>query len=194
MLFPLLAAAALALQSPAPAAQAPAPVAISTRTEPNGRHALAHETVVAAPAAEVWQAIATVDGWRTWAVPVAWGPEPDILETSYTPTAQPGDASTIHQRLTTILPGRILSFRTIRAPERFPHFETFAEVTSVFELEPLGENRTRVRLTGSGYADTEAGRQLLAFFREGNRISLERLRQRFETGPLDWTAVLRESR
>ena len=32
----------------------------------------------------------------------------------------------------------------------------------------------------------EAGRQLLGFFRDGNRISLERLRHRFASGPLDW--------
>jgi uncharacterized protein YndB with AHSA1/START domain len=171
-----------------------APVALSSAQGPDGRHNLVHETIVAAPAAEVWRAISTVEGWRTWAVPVAWAPERDIIETSYTPTAQPGDPSTIRQRILASIPGRLLAFRTVKAPERFPNFDTFAEVTSVFELEPLGENRTRVRLTGAGYADTEAGRGLLAFFREGNRVSLERLRRRFETGPLDWAAVLREGR
>ena len=44
-----------------------------------------------------------------------------------------------------------------------------------------------MRLTGAGYPDTEAGRQLLGFFREGNRTSLEQLRQRFVTGPIDWS-------
>jgi uncharacterized protein YndB with AHSA1/START domain len=171
-----------------------APVAVSTSVGPDGRHSLVHETIVAAPVSEVWQAISSIEGWRTWAVPVAWAPEPDIIETSYTPTAQPGDPSTIRQRVIASVPGRLLVFRTVRAPARFPHFDTYAQVTSLFELEPVGDNRTRVRLTGAGYADTEAGRQLLGFFREGNRVSLERLRQRFETGPLDWTAVLRESR
>lgn len=168
------------------------PVSVSSSLGPDGRHRLVHETIVAAPAAEVWRAIATVEGWRTWAVPVAWGPEPNVIETSYSPEAQPGDASTIRQRILAAVPGRLFAFRTIRAPAGFPDFETFAEVTSVFELEPLGENRTRVRLTGAGYADSEAGRRLLGFFREGNRVSLERLRQRFETGPLDWAAVLRQ--
>ena len=170
------------------------PVTVSTSLGPDGRHALVHETVVAAPAPEVWRAIATAEGWRTWAVPVSWAPEPDVIETSYTPTARSGDPSTIRQRIVAAIPGRLLAFRTIKAPARFPDFDTYAQVTSVIELEPLGETRTRVRLTGAGYADTEAGRRLLAFFREGNRVSLERLRQRFETGPLDWAAVLRESR
>lgn len=167
-------------------------VTVSTRTRGDGRSDLVHETVVAAPVEEVWQAISTVEGWRTWAVPVAWGPEPDVIETSYTRSAQPGDPSTIAQRIIAAVPGRLLVFRTIRAPERFPNFETYAQVTSVIELEPLGESRTRVRLTGAGYAGTDAGRQLLGFFREGNRISLERLRRRFETGPLDWAAELRQ--
>jgi len=165
------------------------PVAVSTTRGGDGRHNLVHETVVAAAPAEVWRAISTVEGWRTWAVPVAWAPEPDVIETSYTPTARSGDPSTIRQRIVAAVPERLLVFRTIRAPERFPHFETYAQVVSLFELDPAGDNRTRVRLTGAGYADSEAGGQLLAFFREGNRVSLERLRQRFETGPLDWTQV-----
>lgn len=171
-----------------------APVSISSSQAPDRRHNLVHETVVDAPVFHVWEAIATAEGWRTWAVPVSWAPEPDIIETSYTPTALPGDPSTIRQRIIAAIPGRLLVFRTVRAPASFPNFDTFAQVTSLFELEPLGADRTRVRLTGAGYADTEAGRQLLAFFREGNRVSLERLRQRFETGPLDWATVLRESR
>jgi hypothetical protein len=126
-------------------------------------------------------------------VPVSWAPEADVIETSYTPTARSGDPSTIRQRVVAAIPGRMLVFRTIRAPQGFPDFDTYAQVTSAFELEPAGDGRTRVRLTGTGYADTEAGRRLLGFFREGNRVSLERLRQRFRTGPLDWAAVLRAS-
>ena len=167
-----------------------AAVEISSSLGPDGRHSLVHEAVVEAAPADVWQAISTAEGWRTWAVPVAWAPAPDLIETSYTPTARLGDPSTIQQRLVASVPGRILVFRTVRAPQGFPNFDTYAQVTSVFELEPAGERRTRVRLTGTGYADTEAGRQLLGFFREGNRVSIERLRQRFATGPLDWTAIL----
>lgn len=170
-------------------------VAVSSSLGQEG-HVLVHETIVDAPAAAVWEAVSSAEGWRTWAVPVAWVPpgEPDVLETSYTATARPGDRSTIRQRFIARIPGRLVVFRTIKAPDGFPHFDTYRQVTSLFELEPLGERRTRVRLTGSGYADTEAGRQLLGFFREGNKVSLQRLRQRFETGPLDWNAVQGSSR
>jgi len=159
----------------------------------DGSRMLVHETVIEAPLEAVWTAISTAEGWRTWAVPVAWtsAAEPDVIETSYSATAQPGGPETIRQRILASVPGRLIAFRTIKAPERFPNFETFRRTTGLFELEPEGDGRTRVRLTGAGYPDDEAGRQLLAFFREGNRISLERLRQRFVSGPIDWSLMSR---
>jgi uncharacterized protein YndB with AHSA1/START domain len=179
----LLAFLALLLPSAGLAQQ----VAVSDRREADGTLTLSHEVVIAAPAAEVWAAISTPEGWRTWAVPVSWR-DGDTLETSYTPTARPGDPSTIRQHLAAILPGRLLVFRTTKAPAGFPHFDVYARVTSFFEVEPVDATHSRVRLTGTGYADNEAGRLLLGFFRDGNRVSLERLRDRFVNGPIDWTA------
>ncbi|WP_129794032.1 SRPBCC domain-containing protein [Sphingosinicella sp. CPCC 101087] len=167
-------------------------IAISETRAPDGSHILIHETVIGAPPAEVWSAIATAEGWRTWAVPVAWAPEPDIIETSYAPAARAGGPETIRQQILVSIPERLIAFRTIKAPDGFPHFETFRRTTGLFELGPDGQGRTRVRLTGAGYPDDEAGRELLGFFREGNRISLERLRQRFDEGPVDWSRMSRE--
>ena len=173
-----------------PSAAAARDVAISDRREADGTLTLSHEVVVAAPAADVWAAIATPEGWRTWAVPVSWtaADDPDSIESSYDPGARPGDPTIIRQHFLARLPGRMLVFRTTRAPQGFPHFETYARVTSFFELEAIDAARTRVRLTGTGYADDEAGRALLGFFRDGNRVSLERLRDRFVNGPRDWSA------
>jgi uncharacterized protein YndB with AHSA1/START domain len=165
-----------------------AAVAVSTSVNPDGSHTLVHEIVVAAPPAQVWDAVSTAQGWTGWAVPVAWW-EGDLLETSYTAGAARGDPSTIQQRIAVVVPGRLIAFRTVKAPQGFPNFETFRQVTHVIELDPAGDGRTRVRLTSAGYADTDAGRQLLGFFREGNRITLERLRDRFADGPVDWTRV-----
>lgn len=165
-------------------------VAISTSRMPDGSHSLTHEVVVDASPAQVWEAVSTAPGWASWAVPVAWL-DGDLLETSYSRGAAPGDPSTIRQRILAALPGRLLVFRTEKAPDGFPHFETFREVTHLIELVPEGERRARVRLTGAGYADSDAGRQLLGFFRDGNRISLDRLRRRFASGPIDWAAEAR---
>jgi len=146
---------------------------------PDGSLVLAHEIVVDAAPAAVWAAVSTAEGWKSWAVPVAWSPDPDTIETSYTSTAVPGDSSTIRQQVLLRLPERLMVFRTVKAPAGFPDFDTFAKVVTAFELEPVGEGRTRVRLTGTGYADSEAGRRLLGFFERGNAVSLEALRKRF---------------
>jgi uncharacterized protein YndB with AHSA1/START domain len=148
---------------------------------PDGTQLLSHEIVVDASPSEVWAAVSTVEGWKSWAVPVAWPAAPDMIETSYSPAAKPGDPSTIRQQILLRLPERLLVFRTVKAPAGFPDFDTYAKVVSAFELEPAGEGRTRVRLTGTGYADSEAGRRLLAFFERGNQVSLEALKKRFAT-------------
>ncbi len=160
------------------AAASPASAATKERA-PDGTHLLVHEAVVDAAPEDVWAAISTAEGWKSWAVPVAWAPAPDMIETSYTPTAKPGDPSTIRQQVLIRVPRRLMVFRTVKAPERFPDFETYARVVSAFELEPAGEGKTRVRLTGTGYADTEAGRRLLGFFEKGNQVSLDALKARF---------------
>ena len=160
-------------------------VTIKASRAGDGSHVLVHETIVPAPPEAVWPAISTASGWSTWAVPAAWG-DGETIETSYAATAARSDATTIRQELGARVPGRLLAFRTVKAPDGFPNFETFRRVDHLFELEPTGDGRTKVRLTGSNYPDNDAGRQLLGFFREGNRVSLDRLRRRFTSGPIDW--------
>lgn len=167
-------------------------VQITAVQETDGTHTLTHELVVDATNRDVWIAISTPEGWRTWAAPVARQIPTDgtVIETSYTPGATIGDPTTIRQSFLAKVPERLLVFRTTKAPEGFPHFGTFQRVVSIFELEQLGPRRTRVRLTSVAYANTDAGRQLLKFFREGNRLSLEQLRKRFADGPIDWSVQL----
>ena len=175
----------------APVAATAQDVAITDRSEADGTLTLSHEVVVPASRDAVWAAIATPEGWRTWATPVSWVPadDPDAIEGSYNPQARPGGTDLIRQRILARLPGRLFVFRTVRAPQGFPHFDVYQRVTSFIALESVDAGHTRVRLTGTGYADNEAGRLLFGFFRDGNRISLERLRQRFVSGPLDWAAI-----
>lgn len=184
---------AVLLWSGAPAVAAD-PVSVVVRTEADGSATMTHETVVDASAAAIWAAIASAEGWKSWAVPVAWTPaeDPDLLETSYSLDARPGGPGNIKQRFVARIPGRLLAFRTVQAPQGFPDFDTYAKVVSVIELTPVAEAKTRVRLTGTGYAGTDAGKRLLGFFRRGNSASLEMLRTRFADGPIDWTAKLRE--
>jgi hypothetical protein len=141
---------------------------VTKTTAPDGTHVLIHEAVVDAPPSEVWPAVSTAEGWKSWAVPVAWASSPDVIETSYARTA-----------VLLRLPERLMVFRTVKAPAGFPDFETYARVVNALELEPVGETRTRIRLTATNYADSEAGRRLLAFFERGNSEAMEALKARF---------------
>ena len=184
-----LAFAALLLLAPA---AAPAQgVTVTDRHEADGTLTLSHEIIVPAPRDAVYAAVATPEGWRTWATPVSWVPadDTDAIEGSYNPAARPGGTDLIRQHFLARLPGRLLVFRTVRAPQGFPHFDVYQRVTIFIELESVDAAHTRVRLTGTGYADNEAGRLLFGFFREGNRESLGHLYQRFASGPLDWAAL-----
>jgi len=186
----LLAAAAPALAAPSAAVPQ---VSEQVRTEADGTVSLSHEVVVAAPPEQVWAAIATVDGWKSWAVPVAWIPaeRPNVIETSYNPAAAPGDAMNIENEFVARVQGQKLVFHTIKAPAGFPHFDALRRVTQTFELTPDG-TATRVRLTGTGYGDDAPGKAVLAFFRGGNRVSLEMLRDRFASGPINWAEKLKK--
>ena len=92
-----LALAALLLR--APVAAAAQQVRITDRREPDGTLTLAHEVVVPAPRDAVYAAVATPEGWRTWATPVSWVPadDADAIEGSYDPQARPGGTNLIRQ-------------------------------------------------------------------------------------------------
>lgn len=163
-----------------PAVAAAQSVTTSKTVEADGTTTMVHQVTVNAPVAEVWTAISTPEGWMTWAVPLArWTAEDaSVLETSYNVSSQRGGPDTIHTRFVAIIPGRLLVFRTIKAPEGFPHWDVYQGVTSVFELEADG-SKTRVKLTSTGYPDNEAGKALVSFFERGNAMTLEMLGKRF---------------
>lgn len=174
-------------------ATAASPISEQVRVEADGTMTLSHQIFVAANPDEVWAAISSISGWKTWAVPVGWvsADQPNIFETSYDLNARPGDPMNIKNEFVSVTPRRQLVFRTIKAPDGFPHFDALRRVNQRFELTPEGRG-TRVRLTGSGYANNAPGQAVLAFFKGGNKASLEMLRQRFESGPIDWSEKLKK--
>lgn len=164
-------------------------VEISTTDNPDGTRTMVHEIVIPADAGSVWEAVATPEGWMTWATPLARVvPDTDRFETSYNPAASPGGPDTIEQEwISRDAPSRA-SFHTTRTPTGFPHAEAYMRTVSTFTLTTEGDGATRVRLIGEGYPPGAAGDALIGFFRDGNRISLEKLRERFVSGPIDWAA------
>lgn len=162
------------------AAPSSSPVETSTKVEPDGSTTMTHSLTIAAPPAAVWAAISTAEGWQGWAAPVArWVEgERDVLETSYDPAEAPGGPGAIWQQFVARIPGRLLVFRTVKAPDEFPHWDEYRGVTVFVELTPEGEG-THVRLTSTGYPDSEGGRALVGFFAKGNAATLESLNRHF---------------
>lgn len=176
----------LGLAAPAAVAQE---ATISLSTAADGSRSLTHELIVPGSPADVWQAVGTAEGWRSWAVPsVHADPGSDRFETSYDPAAPRGSPGSIEQQwLVREKPHRV-SFRTTRTPAGFPHAAAYRQVVSRFDLSPAGAGATRVRLTGTGYPAGADGDALIGFFRAGNSLALRQLHRRFATGPIDWAA------
>lgn len=173
----------------APAAAQEVSVTLSAAAD--GTRTMIHEVIVPGRRKEVWRAVSTTAGWRSWAVPLARDvPGTDRFETSYDPAAARGAPSVIEQQWVARNPLRRVSFRTTRTPAGFPHSEAYRRVVSAIELAPVGRNATRVRLVASGYPAGAAGDALIRFFREGNRATLRQLHTRFASGPIDWAARL----
>ena len=172
---------------------APARDAIETQRVLVGttQRMIVHRTTIAAPVADVWQAISTADGWRTWAVPVAFLDElrpGAVIETSYQPNARRGDPANIHNTVVAYLPQKMLAFAATNAPPNFPDRELLGDIASVIELEPAGPSATKVTATMMGYGTDAKYDRLFAFFTNGNALTLSQLRERFASGPIDWAA------
>ena len=170
-------------------------VGIGVEIATDGTRTLTHQVVVPAPQEEVWRAVATIEGWREWAVPLARAvPGSDRFETGYDPDAAPGAANTIEQQWIVRERPRRASFRTTRTSAGFPHAAAYLRVVNTFILQPESSNSTRVRLIGSGYAAGAEGDALIVFFREGNQSTLQQLRRRFISGPIAWPKQLRPTK
>lgn len=168
-------------------AAAPAPSEATSCAGQIRERTLCHYVVVDATAAEVWPLLATSEGWRSWATPVA---RVDLrvggeIETSYDPTAEIGAPGNIHNRIEAFSAERMLVIRIAQAPPNFPHAAEARSVTTTIELEPQG-SRTRVRVTMGPFAEGAAYDDLYRFFEAGNAYTLNKLAERTENGPTNW--------
>lgn len=65
-----------------------------------------------------------------------------------------------------------------------------AAVVSVVEFVPMGPASTKIVMSGVGYGTGPGFDELYKMFQGGNARSLAKLKQRFETGPVDWKAQM----
>lgn len=154
-----------------------------------GPRTLCHEAVVDAEPSEVWALISTSEGWRSWAAPVAHvdlrvGGE---IETSYNPSAVIGGPGNIHNRIVAIRVNSALGIRIAEAPPGFPHAEEARTLATMINLTRAGDG-TRITIAMSGFGEGAAYEALYGFFDAGNAYTLNKLVERIENGPADWSA------
>jgi len=154
-----------------------------------GQKALQLSMDIPASPHQVFEAFATSDGFKSWAVAVA---NVDLrtggtIEASYDPKAKIGDPNNIKNQIVTFIPDHLLVIRNIQAPEGFAGKGEFQKTVTIIELAPIATG-TRVRLTNTGYGDSEEARTVYGHFEWGNAYTLAELKKRFDNGPIDRTA------
>jgi len=142
---------------------------------------LTYDIEVDAPPSEVWKGFTTKEGVESWMVPLA---EVDLklngmLRTNYNTNGTIGDPGTITHRFMSFEPGRMLSFQVIGCPAGFPHAEATKGTWAVLQLDPIGADRTRVRLTSAGLEPGSETEEMIKFFEQGNARTLAQLQKRF---------------
>jgi uncharacterized protein YndB with AHSA1/START domain len=137
----------------------------------------------------VWEACTTSAGWREWAAPVA---AVDLrlggtIEASYDPKVPIGSPANVRNEIVAYVPQRMLAIRNVHAPAGVPFDAvTFRRLHTVLLLDPVGERATRVTVVQPGYGRGEPYDAVYRHFAWGNAWTLEKLRERFIRGPVDW--------
>ena len=145
-----------------------------------GERALQLAMDIPASPHDVFEAFATSEGFKRWAVAVArvdlrTGGE---IESSYDPKAAIGDPNNIKNQIVTFIPDRLLVIRNVQAPAGFPGKDAFQKTVTVIEFEPIPIG-TRVRLTNTGYGTGSEADTVYKHFEWGNAYTLAELRKRF---------------
>jgi uncharacterized protein YndB with AHSA1/START domain len=153
-------------------------IADSSFVEADGVRAIQMSIWLPTEPADVYREIATVDGWKAWAAPSAFG-EIKLhgqLETSYDAAAKAGDPANIKQEFLALVPDRLVVFRTIQTPPGFPHAELFKRTVTSFHVAP-DAGGTRLVLTHQGFGAGRGFDELYGFFAQGDRQTLEALQE-----------------
>jgi uncharacterized protein YndB with AHSA1/START domain len=151
--------------------------------------AIVKEAVVQASRAEVWRVWTTSTGAQEFFAPRAnISLEPfGAYEIFFLPDAPPGSRGGDDLRVLSFLPLEMLSFEWNFPPSIPSLRDTGAHTWVVVGLQDGEEGRTRVRLTHLGWREGEDWDRGFAYFERAWDVVLGRLKQRFETGPVDWS-------
>lgn len=110
------------------------------------------EGAVAAPVDTVWAAWTTDEGLRSWLAPhtdidLRIG---GVLRANYDSRGVLGDSQTVEREILSFEPNKMLSVRVVKLPDGFPFVSTIRSMWTVVYFEPLGRERTQVRVVSLG--------------------------------------------
>jgi len=150
---------------------------------------LKKEVIVAASPDDVWRAWTTTEG-----VVAFFAPEASVdlriggeYELYFDLDAPLGERGSEGAKVLSYLPSEMLCF-SWNAPPEMP--EVRRERTwVVVRLEPARSGSTRVRIDHLGWGRGDQWDQARAYFDRAWDIVLRRLRDRFESGPIDWSSI-----
>lgn len=143
---------------------------------------------VAAPVAEVWTALTTEAGVKTFFAPAAQvelavgGP----YEIYFAPTAAVGERGGEGCRVLSFVPERMLAF-SWNAPPSIPETRDRRTQVHIF-LEPIDAKSVRVELIHSGFGRGASWEKTRTYFEAAWPYVLGNLQRRFARGPIDWSA------
>ena len=154
-------------------------VTITRGAEPK----LEFDVDVPAPVEDVWTAMSTAEGLKTWIAPDA---RVDLREggdwLAMFPGVAPGGG-----RITRVEPLRTLAIHAM-APEKFGEVRKVG-TEAVFSFEKLTAKNTHVHLAQTGWREGKEWSDAFDYLSKGNAVLLNMLRQRFIDGPQKWPAA-----
>ena len=183
MMFRMMAGIALCLAGPAFAKTAAPSIEQTKGVAADGTRYYEDSLVIDAPVTALWTAFTDAQAYRKWSgVPVAaidfrLG---GAIEASYLPNGRIGDPQNIRNAFIAYVPGRVLVFRNVQAPDGLPGKAEYPKTVKTLEFVALGPNRTRVTVSGMGFATGEGFDQLYAFFSVGDGEMLVTLKKALE--------------
>ncbi|MDB5675411.1 MAG: hypothetical protein JWM65_2393 [Sphingomonas bacterium] len=156
-----------------------------TGTAADGARFYENSIVIEAPVRKLWAAFTDQAAYRAWAgVPVSaidfrLG---GVIEANYNPNGHLGDPQNIKNMFIAYVPGRLLVFRNVQAPDGLPGKAMYGNTAKTLEFQALGPNETRVTVSGMGFAPGEDYDKLYRFFSRGDGEMLVALKTAMETG------------
>jgi len=145
------------------------------------------EVEVPATPTEVWTALTTTDGLKTWLAPET---RVDLRKGGDWVVLFNG-ASAGGGTITDFVPGKSLTIAAM-APESFPTVRR-ERTTAVFEIEAAKDGKASlVRMRQTGWKTGEEWDKAFDYLAKGNPQLLNQLRQRFVTGPFDWAKLMKK--